>query len=87
MPLINIYYANPILEAESTMLVPIDSIVKVEKLSDEHCVLTLNTQAEKILVLETLDEIEQKIYWASQPDSKPESLEAPPWTENNRLTR
>ena len=79
MPLINIYYANPILKAESTMLVPVDSIVKVEKLSEEHCVLTLSSQSEKLLVLETLEEIEQKIYWANQPDSKPESMQGNPW--------
>jgi hypothetical protein len=82
MSMINIYYINSILEVESSMLIPIDSVVKIEELGDEHCVLTLNSQREKVLVLETIGEIEQKIYWANQPNSKPESMDAPPWAES-----
>lgn len=61
MPVIHLYYANPITEDESTMLIPVESIVKVEKLTEEYCSLTLSTQREKILVLETLNEVLEKI--------------------------
>jgi hypothetical protein len=61
MPVIHLYYANPVTEDENTMLIPVDSIVKVEKLTEEYCLLTLSTQREKILVLETLAEVLEKI--------------------------
>lgn len=61
MPVIEIYYANPITNKENTMLVPVSSISKIEKLTEEFCVLTLSNQTEKILVLETIDELIEKI--------------------------
>jgi hypothetical protein len=61
MPVIHLYYANPVTEDENTMLIPVDSIVKVEKLGEEHCVLTLVGQGERLLILETLNEVLEKI--------------------------
>ncbi len=79
MPIINVYYFNPILNEESTMLLSIETIAKIEALGQECCVMTLTTQTEKIAILETLTEIEEKIHWANQPDSLPASMQGNPW--------
>jgi len=79
MSVIHLYYFNPILNEESTMLVNVASIAKIEALGQEACVLTLTTQREKIGILETLTEIEEKIHWANQPDSLPASMQGNPW--------
>jgi len=82
MPIVNVMWANPKTLYFEPLLLNSDYIVSIRHFKTtakgSFCVVLI-TGGDELLIRGTLEQLEEAIHWASQPDAKPESMQGNPW--------
>lgn len=84
MPIVNVMWANPKTLQFEPYLLNTEFVVSIEHVlttpKGTGCGVKL-ASGEWLLIRGTLEDLEEEIYYASQHDAKPQSLQGNPWVQ------